>query len=273
MTWLGRLLITFVPLGMLLAVLPGGSERIATAEAQQTPPAGAGPRTVTVLVGGGHDTVVLDSYFPRILRIRAGYTVVWKYNGDENHHLHTVTFSGGAFPGPKLAVAGGLPGEALPDFWVPVPGGQPRELMWNPTEAWPTRQAGAPVEKYDGSTYVNSGHMRMNPLVPGMPAAREFSLTFTKPGIYRYNCQLHPHMHGMIEVASAGAKDVPRQTEIDRQAKAETDHLLALIEKGRELAKIVRNQPGPHDTTLWFVRAGVFDRSGEMGGILFDFAP
>jgi plastocyanin len=258
-----------VVVGIVLAAVPGGSGRLITAEAQQT----IAPRTVTVLVGGGHDTVVLDSYFPRTLRVRAGDRVVWKFNGDENHHLHTVTFSGGAFPGPKLPVVGGEPGDVLPDFWVPVPEGQPGELMWNPAFAWPTRRSGAPVEKYDGTTYVNSGHMRMNPLVAGMPAAREFSLTFTKPGVYRYACALHPHMHGTIEVASAGAKDVPSQAELDRQAKAENEHLLAQIEKGKQLAQNVRSQPGPNETTFWFVRAGVFDRSAEMGGILFDFAP
>jgi plastocyanin len=273
MTRLGRLLITFVPLGMFLALLPGGSERSAIAEAQQPSRGSGGPRTVTVLVAGGHDTIVLDSFFPRNVRVRVGDTVVWKFNGDENHHLHTVTFSGGPFSGPQLAVAGGVPGEALPDFWVPVPGGQPGELMWNPTQAWPTRSPGAPVEKYDGRTYAHSGHMRMNPLVPGMPAAREFSMTFTKPGLYRYACQLHAHMHGTIEVVPASSKDVPSQAEIDREAKAETERLLELIEKGKALAKNVRSQPGPNGTAFWYVRAGVFDRSVEMGGILFDFAP
>jgi plastocyanin len=145
-------IVVFVLAGIVVAAVPGGSDRILTAEAQHA----VGPRTMTVLVGGGHDTVVLDSYFPRILRVRAGDRVVWKFNGDENHHLHTVTFSGGPFSGPKLAVAGGVPGDALPDFWIPVPGGQPGELMWNPAEAWPTRKAGAPVEKYDGTTYAHS---------------------------------------------------------------------------------------------------------------------
>jgi plastocyanin len=261
-------LILFVLLALVLGAPPDGPDRLTTAEAQQA----IAPRTVTVLVGGGHDTVVLDSYFPRILRVRAGDTVVWKFNGDENHHLHTVTFSGGPFTGPKFAVAGGAPGDDLPDFWVPVPG-EAGEMMWNPAEAWPTRHPGAPVEKYEGKTYANSGHMRMHPLVAGMPASREFSLTFTKPGVYRYACALHPHMHGVIDVAPAGARDVPSQSEIDRQARAETEHLFTLIEKGRTLAQNVRSDPGPNGTTFWFVRAGVFDRSAEMGGLLFEFAP
>ena len=261
-------IVACVIVGIVLAAAPGGSDRLMTAEAQQA----IGPRTITVLVAGGHDTIVLDSYFPRTVRVRAGDTVVWKFNGDENHHLHTVTFSGGAFSGPKLALVGGAPGDALPDFWVPVPG-LPDERMWNPSLAWPTRQPSAPVEKYAGTTSANSGHMRMNPLVPGMPASREFSLTFTKPGVYRYACALHSHMHGTVEVLPANAKDVPSQADIDKQAKAEIEHLSALIDKGKALAKNVRSEPGPNGSTFWFVRAGVFDRSAELGGILFDFAP
>ena len=270
---LSYLSIVFLLLGMVLAALPGGSERVKIAEAQQTPASGSGPRTVTVLVGGGQDVIVLDNFFPQTLRVRVGDTVVWKFNGDANHHFHTVTFSGGPFPGPKLAVVGGGPSEVIPGRWVPVPGGKPGELMRNPVEAWPTRQSGAPVEKYDGTTYINSGHMRMHPRLPGMPASKEFSATFTKPGVYRYVCALHPHMQGMIEVVSADAADVPSQAEIDRQAKAEADHLLALIEKARALGKTIRSEPGPNGTTFWFVRAGAFDVSAEMRGILFDFLP
>lgn len=270
---LRRPAITFLLLAMALVTLLGGSQPVKLAEAQQAAAAGPPARTVTVLVGGGQDVVILDNFFPRTLRVRVGDTVVWKFNGDENHHFHTVTFAGGPFPGPQKAVVGGRPGELLPGPWVPVPGGQPGELMRNPAEAWPTRKAGAPVETYEGTTYVNSGHMRIRPRVPGMPAFKEFSLTYTKPGTYPYACALHPHMQGTIEVVPADAADVPSQADIDRQAKAEADHLLALIDKARGLGKTVRSEPGPNGTTFWFVRAGAFDVSGEMRGMLFDFMP
>jgi len=106
-----------------------------------------------------------------------------------------------------------------------------------------------------------------------MPAFREFSLTFAKPGVYRYACALHPHMQGTIEVASADTVDVASQAEIDRRAKAETDHLLALIEKAKDLGKTVRSQPGPNGTTFWFLRAGAFDLSADMRGGLYEFLP
>jgi plastocyanin len=255
---------------VLLVALPAGSGPVRIADAQT---ASAASRTVTVLVGGGQDTIVVDSYLPQTLRIRVGDTILWKFNGDENHHFHTVTFSGGSFPGPTRALTGGRPGEVRPGPWVPVPGGQPGELMRNPVEAWPTRKAGAPIETYDGTTFVNSGHMRFHPRVAGMPAAKEFALTFTKPGVYHYACALHPHMQGTIEVVRTDAGDVQSQAQIDTQAKAETDYLLALIGKARELGKTPRSEPGPNGSSFWFVRAAAFDPSGEMRGLLFDFLP
>jgi plastocyanin len=270
MKQLGYLSVVLLLLVMLPAARTGALEPVKIAEAQTASPV---PRTVTVLVGGGQDTIVLDSFFPQTVRVRVGDTVVWKFNGDETHHFHTVTFFGGPFDGPQRAVVGGGPGEVIPPGAVPVPGGQPGERMRNPVRAWPTRKPAAPIETYDGTTYVNSGEMRMHPRTTGMPAFETFSLTFTKPGTYRYVCAAHPHMQGTIEVVPAEAVDVPIQAEIDKQAKAEAAHLLALIDKAKGLGKTVRSEPGPHGTTFWFVRAGAFDTSGEMRGQLFDFLP
>jgi plastocyanin len=268
---LGYLSIVLLLFGLLPAALTGGLEPVKIAAAQTASPA---PRTVTVLVGGGQDTIVLDGFFPQTLRIRVGDTVTWKFNGEPTHR-HTVTLAGGPFPGPKDAVAGGAPGEVIPGRWVPEPGGVPGDLMRNPVFAAPTRRAGAPVETYDGATYVNSGEMSTRPRLADMPKNDTFSVTFTKPGTYRYYCLFHrPHMVGTIEVVPVSAADVPDQAEIDRRAKAEMDHLLAMIEKATEQTKAVRSQPGPNDSTLWFVRAGGYELdSGEHLGHSFDFLP
>ena len=259
-------------LAMILVVaLSGGSGPVGIADAQT---AGAVPRTVTVLVGGGQDTIVLDGFFPQNLRIRVGDTVAWKFNGDPTHR-HTVTLVAGPFPGPKDAAAGGEPGEVIPGRWIPVPGGAPGELMRNPVFAAPTRRAGAPVEIYDGATYANSGEMSTLPRLADMPKNETFSVTFTKPGTYRYFCLFHrPHMVGTVEVVPASATDVPNQAAIDARAKAEMDHLLAMIEKAKEQSKAARSQPGPNGSTLWFVRAGGYELdSGEHLGQSFDFLP
>jgi len=236
-------------------------------------PAPQAPRTVTVLVGGGQDTTVLDGYFPQTIRIRVGDTVTWKMTGDPNHP-HTVTFAAGSFPGPKDPVSGGEPREVMPGRWVPVPGTASGELMRNPVFQFPTRRPGAPVESYDDTTYINSGELRINPR-RGMFRNETFSATFTKPGTYRYVCLFHrPHMIGMVEVRPATATDVPDQAQIDAQAQAEMAHLRALIEKGKEQAKAVRGLPGPNGATLWFVRAGAYEISGaELRGQSFDFQP
>jgi len=242
-------------------------------DAQAQPP---GPRTLTVLVGGGQDTTVLDGFFPQTLRIRAGDTVVWKFAGDPvQRHTVTLVTTGSLFPGPQDPVAHGAPGEVVPGRWVPVPGGAPGELMRNPAIAAPTRGPGAPIEVFDGTAYANSGELSPKPRIPGTPGAETFSLTFSKPGVYRYICAIHrPHMVGTIEVVPASVADVPGQAEIDQQARAEMDHLFALIVKAKEQTKRSRSQPGPNGTTFWYVRAGAYEiPSGEMQGLTFDFLP
>src|SRR5438876_4891426 len=44
---------------------------------------------LTVLVGGGQDTLQATNFFPMTVRIRQGDTVNWKPNADE---VHTVSF-------------------------------------------------------------------------------------------------------------------------------------------------------------------------------------
>ncbi len=236
-------------------------------------PAAYAPRILTVLVGGGQDTAVLDGFFPRTIRVRVGDTVTWKLNSDPNLR-HTVTFVGGSFQGPKDPVSGGEPGEIIPGRWVPVPGGSPGELMRNPVFQFPTRRPGAPVESYDGTAFVSAGELSIKPR-PGLNPNETFSVTFTKPGTYHYVCLIHrPHMVGIVEVVPATVTDVPDQAEIDKQAKAEMAHLLALMEKGKEQTKALRSLPGPNGTTLWFVRAGAFELSGaELRGQAHDFQP
>ena len=230
------------------------------------------PRTLTVLVGGGQDTTVLDGFFPQNLRVRVGDTVVWKDNGDQTGDRHTVTFNGGPFPGPKVPLPTGGAGEVMPQRNIPVPGGAKGETMRNPLILFPTRQNGATIESYDGTAFVTSGELTKRPR-KGTPRIETFSLTFTKPGLYRYIClNHHPHMTGMIEVVSATATEVPDQAQIDAQAKAEMDSLLAQIEKAKGNAKTVRSQPGPNGTTVWYVKAGTV-LSSELRGADFDFHP
>jgi len=144
---------------------------------------GAGAQTYTVIVGGENVSkgIGVMSFFPETLKIHVGDTVLWKQN---THEIHTVTF---------------LAGEAMPEVIVPIPGGQPGEVMINPHVAFPTvPQNGL----YDGSTFANSGIMSTD---PGQP--QQFALTFTKEGTFTFVCVVHGMMmSGKIEVVGASEK-------------------------------------------------------------------
>lgn len=210
---------------------------------------------VTALAGAGRDTTVVNAFFPERITVRVGETVTWRQNSDE---IHTVTFTGGA---------------PLPGFEIPVPDGGPGELMINPQLAFPTRMPGAPVETYAGTTFVSSGILSPQPAAPDTPPNDTFSVTFTEPGIYEYYCAIHPEMRGIVEVLAETA-EAPSQAEIDAQAEAEMAELLAHVEAAREQGEMVRSEPGPNGTTIWFVRAGAVDfHTGDLRAQSFDFLP
>jgi plastocyanin len=215
------------------------------------------PGTATVMVGAGQDTTMVSGFFPETIRVRLGDTVTWKVSTDEE--FHTVTFLSGAKP---------------PEFLLPVPGGGPGELMANPQVAFPTRHPGAPVETYGGMGYVNSGVLSKNPQAPDAPPNDTFSLTFTRVGIYDYyDFLFFPFVKGRVEVVPAGA-DVPTQSQIDAQAQAEMAPLLAKVEMIRDQSKMVRSEPGPGGTTIWFVKAGAVEfNTNDIRAHSFDFMP
>jgi len=219
------------------------------------PPAEAqDPREISLLAGAGRDTVAINAFFPASLRVRAGDTVTWQINSDEPH---TATF---------------LSGAPMPPDPIPVPGGGPTDLMLNPESSFPSRAPDAPVETYDGSGYRNSGFLSNGTVVPPNEA---YSLTFDTPGTYQYLCLIHPTtMVGEIIVEPANATDVPSQDEIDAMAQAEITPLLEEAENIRAAATssdMVRSEPGPNDTTIWHIPAGVAGSDPRIE--VYDFFP
>ncbi len=195
-------------------------------------------RTLTAQVGAGQDTTTINAFLPFGLRVRAGDTVTWNLDADE---IHTVTFLGG---------------QSEPMLVGPVPGGSPEEMMLTFEAAFPTRLPDAPVETYDGTSYINSGIMSKAPAGPDAPPNDTFSLTFDKPGLYPYMCLVHPFMLGVVEVEPVTSADVPSQADIDAQAKAEREPLLAQVEAVNAAGQTPRSEPGPAGSQLWFVDAG-----------------
>jgi plastocyanin len=218
------------------------------------PPEAQSPREVVMLAGAGQDTVAINAFFPATLRIRAGDTVTWKINSDEPH---TATF---------------LSGAPMPPDPVPIPGGGPTDIMLNPMSFFPSRAPDAPVETYSGTDYRNSGFLSNGTVVP---PNESYSLTFDTPGVYPYICLIHPTtMKGEIIVEPAEASDVPSQEEIDAMTEAEMTPLLEEAEVIRAAATtsdMVRTEPGPNDSTIWHIPAGVTGSDPRIE--IYDFFP
>jgi plastocyanin len=132
-------------------------------------------------VTGGYDNGtprdVADAFFPEDLTIHAGDTVVWSPGG-----FHTVAF------GPPTLIT-----QLRHSLITAVPQHSgPPTLVYNPRIIFPSGGS-----TYDGMGFVNSGLLIA-------PKPHTFSLTFTKPGVYKYGCLIHPGMDGVITVLPAG---------------------------------------------------------------------
>jgi plastocyanin len=231
--------------------------------------------TVTVLVGGGQDTLQMLANFPMNVRVHAGDAVTFKINSKEE--IHTVSFSQGVPPGPGWAQSPVQPpGVQIPAFVSPLPGGGPEDFMLNPAIAFPTRFPGAPQESYSGNGYVNSGLMSAVPLAPDAPLFDTLTVTFDTPGTFTYQCLVHSdRMWGTIEVVSAETS-VPGQDAIDAQAQLEMATFSGLFPAARAQAQALAKptEPGPAGTSLAFVRAGMTELfSGDGRAHVNEFFP
>jgi plastocyanin len=139
--------------------------------------------TWTVQVGGGDETngTALLAFFPDPLSIHAGDTVKFSFADP----FHTVTFNSNLPPKP---------------FIVPGPGSG--ELMFG--------AAALPYQAPDRATYSGSEQISSGiPAIAGPPPAPgapppTFSVTFTRPGVFGFVCELHQGMRGTIRVEPAG---------------------------------------------------------------------
>jgi plastocyanin len=214
-------------------------------------------REITAWSGGGQDTTVIEAFLPERLDVRAGDTVTWKLGGDE---IHTVTL---------------LSGAPAPEGGVPVPGGGEEDWMFNPLWSSPSRLPDAPVEVYDGTNFLTSGLMSTHLSSRDLHPISQFSATFSTPGVFKVNCLIHPWMTGVVVVHENSDPNVPSQAEIDAQAKAEEAMHLADIAAAREQGNAtIQSEPGPGDTTLWYVRGGGFNvMTSNEKAAAYDFMP
>ena len=147
----------------------------------QKPPPGVSPRADGL------------SFYPRTVTVHVGEPVTWQILG-----FHTVTFAGGHHPYPFFVPVGKQPVERGADgkpFWwsgkLPVLGLSPMALLPQ-----------GPSEISSGSQVASSGLMRVFAATQNQPPA-PYTLTFTQPGVYHYQCAVHPSMVGSVIVKPA----------------------------------------------------------------------
>lgn len=165
--------------------------------------------TFNVMVSGSSadGTIGLYNYYPDVVTIDAGDTIVWH----EGLGAHSVIVVG---PNTKLPPAGSPP--AL-------------------------KPAGS--DTFDGTGFHNSGI-----LTPG----KTYSLTFTKPGIYKYQCGIHPDMTGAVVVQKQGASRPYTPSQAMQLGKAQMQLDLAAGKHAEHQAQPTTSN-GPDGTTVYHV--------------------
>lgn len=166
-------------------------------------PSTAAAATKTVIAGpsgsGGGvfgtktSTADVDAFSLKQVTIHVGDKVRWVFRG-----FHTVTFAkkGGGdipfvIPDPAGTKVSGVNDAAGNPFWF---NGQTR-LVANPAGALPQ---GGKTE--DGSALTGTG------AAPGAANPKPYTLKFTKTGVFRYECVIHPGMEASVKVVAKGKK-------------------------------------------------------------------
>jgi plastocyanin len=146
------------------------------------------PPAATVLAGNdGAGSVAWLRFFPQNLKIKAGTTVAFK--AASQREVHTVTIGPAAY---TMAI------EKTFTTVHPNPMGPPTILL-NPLAAYPSDPPPAPT--FTGANHGN-GFENLGILAFGGPNPSSAKVTFAKPGVFHYECVIHPGMDGTITVTS-----------------------------------------------------------------------
>ncbi len=133
---------------------------------------------VSVGLGGRHNVEIL-AMFPSSLSVRTGTTVSFEMpllTGE----THTVTFGNDAY---RNLLAAGF-GPPTPDPRGVYPSSPTMPIVLTPAS--------------HGNGFANTGALDRDPSTP-LPASG--TITFDAPGVYHYECLIHPFMRGTITVS------------------------------------------------------------------------
>lgn len=163
----------------------------------------------------------VNSFFSHRTTISAGGTVSFHLNG-----FHTVDLAPkGKGDVPFIVPSGGIASStdaAGNPFWfsgvVPILGVNP--ALFGPSGG----------HTYNGSSRVDSG----------IGATKPFNVKFTKPGVYKFYCDVHPGMVGYVVVKAKGAK-IP-------SARQNTANVTSQITADIKVAKALATEKVPKHT-------------------------
>jgi plastocyanin len=144
------------------------------------------PPAATVLAGNDAGTVTWLRFFPQNLKVKAGTTVEFKIAS--KREVHTVTFGPSAY---TSAIE--------KSFISPVGGGGgPPTLLVNPLGGYPSDPP--PLPPYTGANHGNGFEGSGVISNEGGPLPSSVKINFTKPGVYGFECVIHPGMDGKVTV-------------------------------------------------------------------------
>jgi plastocyanin len=167
----------------------------------------------------------INAFFNKKTTINVGDTVSFQIRG-----FHTIDFPGRGGAALPLIVPGklatGVNDAAGNPFWFD---GRVPNVGLNPTLFAPPK-----AKTFNGSQRWDSG------LAAGNGPPKPFNLTFTKPGTYKYFCDVHPGMIGTVVVKAAGTP-IP-------SAKQDAAATVAQLTADIKAAKKVAATKQPTDT-------------------------
>jgi plastocyanin len=224
--WVGVALLGLLAVAMAVA---GPATGISSVYAQST---SSGPRTWHVLIGGQSEdqAIQAEGYYPRVITIDAGDTVVWTLNTGE---IHSVTFAGTCEDN-----------SCVPPCVFTV------NIDISP--CGPTT--------YDGvSAIASSGRMvpvgyNWNNAFPH--GGTTYSLTFTNSGANVYFDLSVSGMRGVVIVHPAGTPYPFTQAQYSQQAQAQLRADLAAGARARNDFQPVATSTNPDGTRLHHVALG-----------------
>ena len=222
-----------------LALVAPGAAQAATKTVSMGPPAA----TVKTL----NQTYFSDAnaFFPSSIAIHVGDSV--KFSPVGFHNVHFLGRSGKATTPfvPTGKTIADATDEAGAPFWF---NGQ-MEVGTNPKIFGPGKL---------GKTVVTNGTKEIQSGAPITDKPKPMVVRFTKAGLFRYVCDIHPGMKGAVRVVSK-RKPVPSAAADARRVKAQGTKAIAV-------AKTFKNVPAAANT----VNLGL---AGPGGVSLFAFAP